>query len=112
MNIGFWMCVILVPCFAVMALIFGIWKEKSARFISGFNTMPAEEQNLYDKAYMARDMRNSCVLWTLLMLAGAAGSYAVSGYMAMAAYIIWLALFFKDVHLDAHKAFRKYLLDK
>ena len=32
-------------------------------------------------------------------------TYVLTPYMA-----IWLILFFKEVHFDAHKAFEKYLL--
>ena len=31
-------------------------------------------------------------------------------YMAIPTYIIWLVLFFREVHFDNHKAFKKYLL--
>lgn len=44
------------------------------------------------------------------MLIGAILSYFVTPYLAIIAFIIWLFLFFKDVHLDNHKAFEKYLL--
>jgi hypothetical protein len=30
--------------------------------------------------------------------------------MAIPTYIIWLVLFFREVHFDNHKAFKKYLL--
>jgi len=30
--------------------------------------------------------------------------------MAIPAYVIWIVLFFRDVHFDPHKAFEKYLL--
>ncbi|MBO5030633.1 MAG: hypothetical protein J6D08_01900 [Lachnospiraceae bacterium] len=59
MNIGFWCCIVLVPCF---------------------------------------------------MLAGALVSYFITSYAALIAFIVWGILFFKDVHIDAHKAFEKYLL--
>ena len=36
MLIGFYMCIILVPCFAVLALVFAVFKGKSAKLISGF----------------------------------------------------------------------------
>lgn len=110
MKIGFVLCIVLVPCFAVLSVIFGIFKEESAKLISGFNTLPKKEQDLYDKAFMARDMRNSFALWSVIMLIGAVCSYFISGYSAIIAYIIWGILFFKDVHLDAHKAFNKYLI--
>ena len=37
-------------------------------------------------------------------------SYFLTPYMAIPAFIIWLVLFFKEVHFDTHKAFEKYLL--
>ena len=109
MNIGFWSCIVLVPIFALMGIVFGILKGKSAKLVSGFNTLPKEEQERYDKEYLARDMRNSCFLWTGIMLAGAVLSCLVTSYMAIGAYIIWLIMFFKDVHMDARKTFEKYL---
>lgn len=109
MNIGVWLCIVLVPCFAVIGILFGIFKEKSAKFVSGFNSLPKAEQELYDKSYLARDMRNSCLLWALIMLIGTVGSLFLSGYFAILAYAVWGVLFFKDVHIDAHKAFKKYL---
>ena len=42
------------------------------------------------------------------MLAGAVLSYFVSPYMAIPAFVIWGVLFFRDIHLDARKAFEKY----
>lgn len=110
MNIGFWMCAVLVPCFGIMASVFGIGKEKTAILISGFNTLPKEEQSRYDRVHMARDMRNTCLVWTIDMLFGAVGAWLVSGYSAIIAYAVWIVLFFKEVHLDARKAFSKYLL--
>jgi len=44
------------------------------------------------------------------MLIGALLSCFVSVYMAIPAYVIWLVLFFSDVHIDNRKAFEKYLL--
>lgn len=79
-------------------------------FVAGFNTLSEEEQDLYDKAYISRDIRNQCFTWSAIMLIGAVLSYFVTPYMAILAYIVWLVLFFKDVHWDNHKAFEKYLL--
>lgn len=109
MNIGFGMCIILVPSFAIIGMLFAIFKEKSTRFVSGFNTLSEEEKTLYDKAYIARDIRNSCFIWAAIMFVGALGSLFLSQYFAFAAYIVWGILFFKDVHIDANKAFKKYL---
>ena len=69
-----------------------------------------EEQALYDKAYISRDIRNQCFIWAVIMLAGALLSCFLTPYMAIPIYIIWLVLFFREVHFDNHKAFEKYLL--
>lgn len=110
MNLGFLMCIILVPCFLIIGLLFGVFKDKAAKFVSGFNNLSEKEQKLYDKASISRDMRNSCFLWTLIMLIGAIGSLFFTPYFAIAAYIVWGILFFRDVHFDVHKAFDKYLI--
>ena len=99
----------MVPVLVLAGLLFGILKERAARFVSGFSTLPKEEQEMYDRAYISRDMRNSCFIWSGTMLAGAALSYFVTPYLAILAYIVWGVLFFKDVHFDEHKAFEKYL---
>lgn len=110
MNWGFWICVCVVPCFLILGIMFAALKERSAKFVSGFNSLSEEEQKMYDKAQIAKDMRNSCFLWSAVMTAGAVLSCFLTPYMSVAAYVVWGVLFFKDVHLDAHKAFEKYLL--
>lgn len=110
MNIGVWMCGILVVPFLIIGILFAIFKEKAAKFVSGFNSLPKEEQELYDKAYISRDMRNQCFTWSAVMFIGAVLSYFVTSYMAIPAFIIWGIMFFKEVHLDTRKAFEKYLL--
>ena len=65
---------------------------------------------MYDKARIARDIRNQCFTWTAIMLIGALLSYFLSPYMAIPSIVIWLVLFFKEVHFDKRKAFEKYLL--
>ncbi|MBD8932743.1 MAG: DUF3784 domain-containing protein, partial [Lachnospiraceae bacterium] len=82
----------------------------AAKFVSGFNSFSKEEQALYDKAHISRDIRNQCFMWTVTMLAGALLSCFLTPYMAIPTYIIWLVLFFREVHFDNHKAFEKYLL--
>lgn len=110
MNIGFWMCGALAVPFLMMGVLFAILKEKAAKLVSGFNSLSKEEQRLYDKAYISRDMRNQCFTWSAIMLIGALLCYFATAYMAIPAFIIWGILFFKEVHFDAHKAFEKYLL--
>ena len=55
MNIGFWLCGVLVIPFVIIGVLFAIFKEKAAKFVSGFNSLPKEEQALYDKAHISRD---------------------------------------------------------
>ena len=108
MNPGVYLCGVLVIPFALVGVLFAVFKEKAAVFVSGFNTLPKKEQARYDRAGISRDVRNQCFLWSVIMLAGSALSYAVTPYMAIPAFVIWLVLFFRDVHLDARKAFEKY----
>ena len=112
MNIGFWMCGVLVIPFAITGVLFAIFKGKAAKFVSGFNSLPKEEQVLYDKAYISRDMRNQCFVWASIMLIGAVMSYFLTPYMAIPAFIICLVFFFKEVHFDTHKAFENTYLSK
>lgn len=110
MNIGFLFCGILVIPFWIVGILFAIFKDKAAKFVSGFNALPKEKQMLYDKAQISRDIRNQCFIWSAIMFMGAVLSYFVTPYMAIPAFIIWLVAFFKNVHFDANKAFEKYLL--
>lgn len=110
MNIGFLMCGILVIPFLIIGALFAIFKEKAAKFVSGFNSLSKKEQALYDKAYISRDIRNQCFTWSVIMIIGALLSYFVTSYMAIPAFTIWGIIFFKEVHFDTRKAFEKYLL--
>ena len=94
MNIGFWSCIILVIPFVIIGVLFAIFKEKATKFVSGFNSFSKEEQTMYDKAQISRDIRNQCFIWTVIMLAGATLSCLLTPYMAIPTYIIWLVLFF------------------
>lgn len=109
MNIGFWMCVVLAIPFGIIGVVFAVLKEKGAKLVSGFNSLPKEEQEKYDKTRISRDLRDQSFLWAAIMLIGALLSFILTPYMAIPAYFIWLVLFFKEVHLDARKAFEKYL---
>ena len=71
MNIGFWSCIILVIPFLIIGVLFAIFKAKAAKFVSGFNSFSKEEQAMYDKDQISRDIRNQCFMWAIIMLAGA-----------------------------------------
>lgn len=82
--------------------------EKATIIISGFNLKSKDEKKQYDTKRMIKDYRNSMLIWTLIFLVGAIGSYYINQYCSIVAFVIWLIIFFKDVHLDEEKAFGKY----
>jgi hypothetical protein len=96
--------------FLLFALLFTLLKEKAAMLISGFNTLPQNERALYDAAKLSRDQRNAFLLWALIFGVGAVLAYCLTQYLAIVAFVVWLVVFFRDVHLDAKKAFAKYKL--
>lgn len=110
MNTGFWSYIIFLILFVIIGVLFAVLKEKAAQFVLGFNLLSKEEQALYDKAYISNDIRNQCFTWAGIMLIGAVLSYYLTPYMAVPAFVVWLVLFFQEVHFDTYKAFEKYLL--
>jgi hypothetical protein len=95
-----------------MAIVFALLKEKGAALISGFNSFSGfskEKREQYDQARMVRDVRNSCILWSVVLLFGGLLSF-FSFYFGMVAGVVWLVLFFKNVKWDSEKAFEKYRL--
>lgn len=104
-------CLVLAVIFGISGIVFAVCKEKGAMLVSGFNTLPKAERDQYDKRRISLDMRNSLFLWCGVLAAGALLSVLFHGYMGAAALVIWLVLFFREVHFDAHKAFEKYKKD-
>jgi hypothetical protein len=109
---GVTMCGILCAVFLLFALLFTLLKEKGAMLVSGFNSMPKEERALYDTERLSKDQRNAFLLWAFIFGVGAVLSYCFTQYVAILAVVVWLILFFKDVHLDSEKAFGKYKIRK
>lgn len=109
-NIGFYMCIILVPIFWFIAVLMFILKEKGAILMAGFNSLSGQERERYDRKRIAQDVQRQYGSWGLLFLAGAGLCFLISGYMAIPVYGVWIVLFFKNVHLTAEKAFEKYRL--
>ena len=109
MQIGFWSCMALTMVFFMTSIWFSIFKEKTAKWVSGFSSLSSEEQALCDKTRLALDMQNQFLLWAAILLIGALLSYFFTSYWAIPAVIVWLILFCREVHWDAHKAFEKYL---
>ena len=111
MGIDAKICGVLSIIFLGMAILFGIMKGKAAILIAGFNTMPKEQRQQYDRERMSEDQRNIFLLWAVILGAGGVLSYLFSWkYGADIAMLIWLVVFFRDVHLDEEKAFGKYRL--
>lgn len=108
MNTGSIVCGVACLLFLLLALIFTVFKEKSVMLISGFNTMPKEKRDLYDKEKLSKDYRNIVLIWAIIQGTGAVSAYCISQYTAVIAFIIWFIVFLKDVHLDEEKAFGKY----
>lgn len=102
-------CLVLAGIFAVTGLVFAIGKEKAAILVSGFNSLSKQERQSYDTARISKDMRNQCWTWTAVLTCGAFLTYYVSPLMSVVALVVWLCLFFKEVHLDTYTAFEKYL---
>ena len=108
MNTGFMVCGGACLLFLLLTLIFTIFKEKSVMLISGFNTMPKEKRELYDKEKLSKDHRSIFLIWAVIQGIGAILAHYISQYIAVIAFIVWLIVFFKDAHLDKEKAFGKY----
>lgn len=110
MNIGFYMCVGLVPIFWLIAVLLLILKEKGAMLMAGFNSLSRHERDRYDRKRIAQDAQRQFWCWGLLFLAGAGLCLLISGYAAIPVYGVWLVLYFKNIHLTAEEAFEKYRL--
>lgn len=108
MNIGVITCLILAVICSIFSSLFALLKEKSAIFISGFNMISKDEREKYDRKKMSIDMRNSLFINAMILLLGAILSYFISKYCGIIAIVIWLIIFFKDVHIDPKKEFIKY----
>lgn len=108
MNIGFYACLILAIIFGILTFVFFLLKDKGAILISGFNSLSKRDREFYDVAKLSRDQRNTMFIWTIIMCVGALFSLFISQYFAVIAYVIWLIVFFKDVHFNTEKAFGKY----
>ena len=107
-NVGAISCGVLCALFLLLGAIFSALRERGVRLISGFGSLPPEKRALYDTERMWRDQRNNFFIWAAVFAVGAALSLLVSQGFAIAAFVVWLVLFLRDVHFDAEKAFAKY----
>lgn len=107
-NVGAISCGIFFAVFLLLGIVFAVLGERGARFISGFGALEPEERALYDTDRMWRDQRNGIFVWAAVFAAGGVLSLLVTQYFAVAAFVVWLVLFFRNVHFDPKKAFEKY----
>ncbi|NLY82819.1 MAG: DUF3784 domain-containing protein [Clostridiales bacterium] len=110
MNIGTITCIVMAVMFLIFSIIFGLLKEKGAILISGFNSISKEKREKYDKSKMSKDMRNLFFVWCILFVIGGVLSHFISQHIAIVFFMVWLILFFREVHFDTEKAFGKYKL--
>lgn len=75
MNIGVIVCLVFVIIFTLIASIFSILGKKATILISGFNLKSKDEREKYDTERMSNDYRNSMLIWILIFVVGAIGSY-------------------------------------
>lgn len=108
MKNGSLICGIFSLFFLLLALLFTVLRGKAAMLVSGFNTLTKDKRSQYDHEKMAADQRNTFLLWAAIQGAGALLAHFISPFLATAAFVAWLILFFRDVHWDAEKAFSKY----
>ena len=87
--------------FFALAGAFSLLGERGAMWVSGFNSLPAEERARYDQARIVRDIRNDCLAWGAVMAAGAILSGLLTAWAGGAAFLVWAVLFFRTVRLDA-----------
>lgn len=110
MSIGTIVCSIMAALFLLLAIIFAMLKEKGAVLISGFNSLPKDERKQYDQLKMSEDMRNTLFVWFFLFAVGGVLTSIFSVTFTILAFVVWLVLFFKEVHFDTETAFHKYKL--
>lgn len=101
-------CLALAVVFGLVAIIFALLREKGTMLLSGFNTLPKEEKEKYNRKQLALDTRNSLLLWFSVLLLGAVLSYYFGNIFAIIALFVWIILFIKDFHYDLDKAYGKY----
>ena len=110
MNTGTLVCIIMGAPFAFSAILFALLKEKATMLMSGFNTLPKEERDQYDKAKLSINRRNAFFIWAVIFAVGAIASSFITPYAAIIAFVAWIILFSRDVHFDPEKAFEKFKL--
>lgn len=101
-------CLVPALIFFLLGLIFARFKEKACSLISGYNFKSKKQRELYDEKRLSADMRNLFFIYSGIFLVGSIATLWWGHLCFWMTWIIWLILFFKDVHFDDEKAFGKY----
>ncbi|MBR6186225.1 MAG: DUF3784 domain-containing protein [Clostridia bacterium] len=96
--------------FSAFAFVFAVRKEKACSLIGGFNFFTEAQQKQYDRARIARDYQKLFIILALVMFAGAAAGLFLGWWAFGASIGAMLVLLFRDFHLFAEDAFKKYKL--
>lgn len=76
----------------VGAFIFFVLKEKGAMLVSGFDSIPKNKKDDYDKKQISLDMRNALFLWGVVLLIGAILSQIIHEYFGVGAMCLFFIL--------------------
>ena len=96
--------------FSVFAIVFAVRKEKACSLIGGFNFFTEDQQKQYDRARIAKDYQRLFVLLAAVMFAGALLSLFLGWWAFGFSILLLLILLFRDFHVYAEDAFKKYKL--
>ena len=104
MIVGF----IISGIFAILGMVFMIFKEKACILISGYNFKTKKEREEYDEVRLSKDERNFFFKGAIINFIGAIISIFFGKLCFWIAFLVWLMYFLKNLHFNSEKAFDKY----
>ena len=111
MNTALALCLALIALlFAVLAIVFMLRREKACSLIGGFNFFTEEQQTQYDRARIAKDYQRLFILLAAVLFAGAVLTLFLGWWAFGLSILAMLILLFRDFHIFAEDAFKKYKL--
>ncbi len=108
MRVGAIACYIVALIFYIISIVLVIKKEKAVVLIKGFRKLPEKEKAKYDTARMVLDIRANTQVWATLFLFGGVMSNAISQWLAVGIFVIWLYLLFKAIKSNSNNSLEKY----
>lgn len=96
--------------FIGLGLLFLLSGENGTNYISGFNTLPKDRREGYDKKRIVADMRNRCLKGGLVSLAGGLLAMLFHDAFAILGILAAAVLFFQGRRWTAEKTFENYKL--